>query len=109
MYLVQEWHVYENKSSDLDAFVELIAGTKDWIVGINRHSFVADDIQTLKLFANLSPDEDMAETFVSFVRESKPTDNTQRDKKVLFFYQYPDFVTLRSELLTNLAGKNVLY
>ncbi|OGG65625.1 hypothetical protein A3I99_02625 [Candidatus Kaiserbacteria bacterium RIFCSPLOWO2_02_FULL_45_11b] len=172
---VREWRVFENKSNDLGAFVELIAGTEDWIVGVNRESFDINDSSTVKSFANLfvheyahvllfekadmtaefkdtfwttadlkheaaaksasdrnrfsvlrqyyednknrfvsdyatmNSDEDMAETFVSFVRESKPTGNTIRDKKILFFYQYKDFVSLRTELRTNLAEQNVLY
>ena len=56
----------------------------------------------------MNPDEDMAETFVSFVRESKPTGNTLRDKKILFFYGYKDFVSLRAELRSNLEAQNVL-
>jgi uncharacterized small protein (DUF1192 family) len=171
---VQEWRVFENKSNDLGAFVELIAGTEDWIVGVNRESFDPQDSQSVKSFANLfvheyahillfeagemtarfedmywteadlrhemavaaasdrnrfsvllryydenssrfvsdyatmSPDEDMAETFVTFVREPKPTGNSLRDQKILFFYQYKDFVTLRSQLRTNLAAEDVL-
>lgn len=172
---VREWRVFENKSNDLGAFVELIAGTEDWIVGVNRESFDINDPQSVKSFANLfvheyahvllydeaamaaafedtfwtsadlrhevavnsasernrfsvlrryydenesrfvsdyatmNPDEDMAETFVTFVREAKPTGSTLRDQKILFFYKYPEFVSLRSELRTNLAAQNVLY
>lgn len=171
---VREWRVFENRSNDLGAFVELIAGTEDWIVGVNRESFDIDDPLAVKSFANLfvheyahillfeeptvsdkfeatfwtaadqrhevaveaassknsfsilrryfeenesrfvsdyatmNPDEDMAETFVSFVRESKPTGNTLRDKKILFFYGYKDFVSLRAELRSNLEAQNVL-
>ena len=172
---VREWRVFENESNDLGGFVELMAGTEDWIVGVNRESFDISDLQSVKSFANLfvheyahillferegmatafedtfwtaadlrhesavnsasernrfsvlrryyqenesrfvsdyatmNPDEDLAETFVSFVREAKPTGKTLRDQKILFFYTYPDFVVLRSELRTNLAAENVLY
>lgn len=172
---VREWRVFENKSNDLGAFVELIAGTEDWVVGVNRESFDINDPLAVKSFANLfvheyahillfeeaavsakfedvfwtaadkrheaaveassdrnrfsvlrryfeenesrfvsdyatmNPDEDMAETFISFVREPKPTGNTLRDKKILFFYGYQDFVSLRSELRSNLEAQNVLY
>src|SRR3990167_460238 len=119
---VREWRVFENKSNDLGAFVELIAGTEDLkheaaaksasdrnrfsvlrqYYEDNKNRFVSD-------YATMNSDEDMAETFVSFVRESKPTGNTIRDKKILFFYQYKDFVSLRTELRTNLAEQNVLY
>src|SRR3989338_8337924 len=50
---VREWRVFENKSNDLGAFVELIAGTEDWIVGVNRESFDIDDPLAVKSFANL--------------------------------------------------------
>jgi len=171
---VREWRVFENKSNDLGAFVELMAGTDDWIVGVNRENFSQADTQTIKAFANLfvheyahivlfdkkdmttkfassfwtsadtrhanlvaqasernrftvlrryfddnntrfvsdyatlSPDEDMAETFVSFVREPKPAGATLRDRKILFYYEYKDFVDLRTELRANLQAKGVL-
>ncbi len=61
----------------------------------NNQRFVSD-------YATLNVDEDMAETFVYFVQEDKPTDNTIRDQKILAFYQEPDLVEIRTQIRVNL-------
>lgn len=169
---VKEWRVFKNENSDLGAFVELIAGTSQWVVGVNRENFDAEDEQLTRAFANLfvheyahillfndsdfesayksqfwtaederhsvrvaglgnqfsvlsryydlnrerfvsdyatlSPEEDMAETFVAFVRESKPTGTSIRDKKIDQFYTSTLFVEERTRLRANLKALGVL-
>ncbi len=169
---IKEWRVFNNKNSDLGAFVELIAGTESWVVGVNRESYVAGDEQLTRAFANLfvheyahillfnetafettykslfwtgedvrhsarvqsmsdqfsvlnryydenrsrfvsdyatlSAEEDMAETFVSFVREARPTGTTIREKKINQFYTSKVFVEARAELRANLQALGVL-
>lgn len=47
--------------------------------------------------------EDFAESFLSFVIENRPeNENEVVDQKMLFFYQYPELVELRAELLDNM-------
>lgn len=170
---VKEWRVFNDSTSDLGAFVELISGTEDWIVGVNRYNF-SNDKQVKKSFANLfiheyshiilfsnpvlnenfkskfwttldyqhqviaeaasdakrfdilgsyfdinkdrfvsdyatlSPDEDMAETFVSFVLEPKPVGYTVSERKILFFYEKNELIDLREKLRTNLKTLEVL-
>lgn len=165
---LKEWRVFKNEISDLGAFVELIAGTDKWVVGVNRENFVAGDEQIIRAYANLfvheyahillfnktafesafqkqfwlaederhanrvqgssdqfsvlsryynlnrerfvsdyatlSPQEDMAETFVAFVREDKPTGTTIRDKKINQFYTSASFVKERTRLRSNLIA-----
>jgi hypothetical protein len=171
---VKEWRVFENESNDLGAFVELMSGTDDWVVGVNRKNFEADNQQITEAYANLfvheyahiiffsteereeafahnfstaadrqhvlsleqvqsserftlmrryydnnetrfvgdyatmSIEEDMAESFVAFVREAKPVGTSLRDKKVRFFYEYHDLITLRTELRERLETLGVL-
>ena len=169
---VKEWRVFNNANSDLGAFVELIAGTESWVIGVNRESYTAGDAQLNRAFANLfvheyahillfsetafetayknlfwtaadarhsarvqnlnsqfsalsryydenrsrfvsdyatlSAEEDMAETFVSFVRESKPLGMTVREQKINQFYTSPFFVGVRAELRANLQALGVL-
>ena len=50
---LKEWRVFKNDSSDLGAFVELIAGTEDWIMGVNRDGYIQGDRQVIESFINL--------------------------------------------------------
>jgi hypothetical protein len=45
----------------------------------------------------------MAETWAFFVRGSEPIGDTIAGQKVLFFYQYPELVELRAQILNNLC------
>ncbi|PAB57410.1 hypothetical protein [Anaeromicrobium sediminis] len=46
--------------------------------------------------------EDIAESFTYFVLDPKPQDDSIKNKKILFFYNYPELVKLRNTLRTNL-------
>ena len=50
----------------------------------------------------------MAETFVSFVRESRPLGMTTREQKINQFYTSPFFVGVRAELRANLQALGML-
>lgn len=50
-------------------------------------------------YAALNPDEDFAESFVDFVFTEKPTRQETKDQKVRFFYQYPELLSLKAEIL----------
>lgn len=170
----KEWRVWHDES-DLGAFVESVAGTDTWVVGVNRSGYKSGDVRTQKSFANLfihefahveffpqpefiasytnrfwtkadeanskymerlsgiklstamlsyydknqdrfvsdyatlSVDEDMAETFVSFVLEVKPTGKSIKEQKILSFYEDADLVSLRTKLRQNLTSLNLLY
>ncbi len=49
-------------------------------------------------YAATSPEEDIAESFATFVLKPKPTGDTLADQKVAFFYDYPELVKLRAEM-----------
>ena len=49
-------------------------------------------------YATTNPSEDICESFAYFVLYEKPTGNTIAEQKVLFFYDYPEMVSLRDEL-----------
>jgi hypothetical protein len=55
-------------------------------------------------YAATSPEEDLAETFMFFIFNPKPTGTSIADQKVLFFYDYPELVHLRDRLLANLCA-----
>lgn len=54
-------------------------------------------------YAVTTPEEDIAESWSFFVLAPKPTGNSIADHKVLFFYNYPELVQLREEILNNLC------
>ncbi len=54
-------------------------------------------------YAVTNPEEDMAESWAFFVLGSQPSGNTIAEEKVLFFYQYPELVELRGQILNNLC------
>jgi hypothetical protein len=54
-------------------------------------------------YATANPGEDIAESWAFFVLGPKPTGNTVADQKVLFFYEHPELVQLRAQILTRLC------
>ena len=54
-------------------------------------------------YAATNPEEDIAESWTFFVLSPKPAGNSIAEEKILFFYQYPELVQLRSEILSNLC------
>jgi hypothetical protein len=89
--LYDEWHQIDiiqddNKRQDkLDAFYQKY-----------KDQFVDD-------YAVTDPNEDIAESWAYFVLSPKPQENTVADKKLLFFYQYPELNQLRDQILQNLC------
>ncbi len=43
--------------------------------------------------------EDIAESWTHFVLQPKPAGDTVSEKKVLFFYDFPELVELREEIV----------
>lgn len=63
---------------------------------LNKENFINS-------YAVNDPYEDFAESFLSFVIENRPENEREVvEQKMLFFYQYPELVELRAELLDNM-------
>lgn len=62
----------------------------------NRSRFVSE-------YATFNPGEDIAESFTRFVIEGKPDGGNEREEKILFFYNYPDVVSIRSSIRRNVG------
>ena len=56
-------------------------------------------------YAATHPDEDIAESWTLFVLEPKPTDDTIRSQKILFFYEYPELIDLREQILMRAGSR----
>ncbi len=54
-------------------------------------------------YAATSPEEDIAEFFMYFIFMEKPSGADVAEQKYLFFYDYPDLVNLRDQILVGLC------
>jgi hypothetical protein len=54
-------------------------------------------------YSATEPEEDIAESWKVFILESKPVGNTIAGQKVLFFYEYPELVQLRAEIIQGIC------
>jgi hypothetical protein len=54
-------------------------------------------------YATTHPTEDIAESFAYFVFSPRPTGNSVEEQKIAFFYEYPELVELRADILGNLC------
>lgn len=60
--------------------------------------------QFLDDYSVTHPDEDIAEAFAYFVFSPKPTGNSIKEQKVAFFYEYPELVELRANILESVCA-----
>ncbi|MBI5841727.1 MAG: hypothetical protein HZB19_16675 [Chloroflexi bacterium] len=65
----------------------------------HREMFVTD-------YAVTNPVEDIAETFSFFIFSPKPAGDTIAEKKIQFFYEYPELVELRDEIQDRICSLN---
>jgi hypothetical protein len=56
-------------------------------------------------YAPTSPEEDIAESWSYFILRPKPAGNRIADKKVLFFYEFPELTKLREQIARNLCDQ----
>ncbi|GAB4544082.1 MAG: hypothetical protein Fur002_16960 [Anaerolineales bacterium] len=52
------------------------------------------------------PAEDIAESFAYFIFAPKPSGNSVKEQKIAFFYDYPELVTLRENILASVCAIN---
>ena len=55
--------------------------------------------QFVSSYAATNPREDIAESWTEFIMRPKPFGTSIADQKVLFFYEFPELVELRSEII----------
>lgn len=55
-------------------------------------------------YAATNPAEDITESWTHFVLAPKPQGTTIAEQKILFFYEFPELVQLRQEILNNLCN-----
>lgn len=57
-------------------------------------------------YAPTNPEEDIAEAFTFFILSPQPDGNTSAEQKILFFYDYPELVQLRDEIINGVCTLN---
>ncbi|GAB4544075.1 MAG: hypothetical protein Fur002_16950 [Anaerolineales bacterium] len=90
--LHDEWNEI-NLEEDEDLYYEKL----DDFYNKYKDRFVTD-------YAATNPEEDMAETWAFFILNPAPAGETIAEEKILFFYQYPELVALREEILNNVCA-----
>lgn len=75
-----------------------------------RYSLLEDFYKTyqdqfLTDYAPTSPAEDVAESWAFFVLAPKPEQTSIANEKILFFYEYPELVELRMQILNQVCVK----
>lgn len=73
-----------------------------------RYTMIEDFYKTyedqfVSNYAATSPLEDIAESWSFFVLSPKPELNSIADEKILFFYEYPELVELRTKILKQIC------
>jgi hypothetical protein len=56
-------------------------------------------------YAPTSPEEDIAESWSYFILRPKPAGKSIADRKVLFFYEFPELIELRKQIADNLCDQ----
>jgi len=59
--------------------------------------------QFLTDYAPTNPGEDIAESWAFFILSPKPQPNSIANEKILFFYEYPELVQLREDILNRIC------
>ncbi len=90
--IYDEWQKIDNIESDTKRQNKLDAFYRKY-----KDQFVDD-------YAVTNPSEDIAETWAFFVLNPKPDGNSIADQKISFFYNYPELVQLRQQILQNLCA-----
>jgi hypothetical protein len=63
--------------------------------------------QFVRAYSATNPLEDIADSWTEFVLRPKPSDATIANQKILFFYDYPELVQMRADIIQNICQSAV--
>lgn len=86
-----EWRKVDALQYNTDDFLPYYNALYDFYKE-HQDQFVGD-------YAATHPTEDIAESFTHFIFTPKPLGNSIREQKITFFYEYPELVRLRGDIL----------
>jgi hypothetical protein len=90
-YLYPEWEKIDREEDETTRRIMLEDFYK-----VYQDQFLTD-------YAPISPVEDIAESWTFFVLSPKPELNSIANEKILFFYEYPELVELRTQILKQIC------
>lgn len=90
--VADEWQQVDALQYGTDDFVPYYNALYDFYK-THADQFVGD-------YAVTHPAEDIAESFTHFVFSPKPLGNSIKEQKLAFFYEYPELVQLREDILS---------
>ena len=92
-YLYEEWEEINRENDEQDRSILLKEFYRTY-----ADQFVSE-------YAATSPAEDIAEAWAFFLLSPKPELDSIANEKILFFYEYPELVALRTQILTNICAE----
>jgi hypothetical protein len=66
--------------------------------------YQAHQQEFVREYAATAPKEDVADSWTYFVMTPRPTGETVAEQKILFFYDFPELVDLRSQIRSRICG-----
>lgn len=98
------FHTYEGCAREhayIDEFYERFWEDKG-LGDFDRAPYTPEEFVTDYAAENIG--EDIAESFTAFILRPRPEGSTVADQKVLFFYEYPELVTMRADMRKALSA-----
>lgn len=90
--ITPEWEAVDALQYNTDDLMPYYSGLHNFYMK-HQDQFVDD-------YSTTHPTEDIAESFAYFVFSPKPNGTSIRDQKIAFFYEYPELVQLRTDILS---------
>jgi hypothetical protein len=90
--IFQEWRAVDAEK-DESAYASLLA-----------RFYRSHPTQFISPYAATSPEEDIAESWAYFVLTPRPSDDSIAHEKVLFFYDFPELVGLREQIVNGICS-----
>jgi len=97
-YLYQFYLEFWDDIFDEWSEIQYIEDDDDYYEALDNFYFDYED-EFLTDYAVTNPEEDIAESWAFFIIKAKPAGNTIAEEKILFFYQFPELVALRDEII----------
>ena len=83
--------------------INLIEDSDDYYDALDDFYYNYED-SFLTDYAVTTPEEDIAEAFTFFVLSPRPNGDTIAEEKILFFYDYPELLQLRDEIINGVCS-----
>lgn len=85
--------------------VNLIEDDEAYFDALDEFYYAHED-RFLTDYAATNPEEDIAESFSFFVLSPRPAGDTIAEEKILYFYEFPELVHLRDEIVNAICTLN---